>query len=229
VEVTVDREGESLNFTLTRKIIHTPVATGRMLEGNVGLVTIRNFNSKCADESIKAVKKLCNEGAQAIIFDVRNNPGGYQAELVALLDYLLPEGKLFRSVDYTGKEETDWSDEACLDIPMAVLVNGESYSAAEFFAAALDEYDWATVVGQQTCGKGYFQVTYQFSDGSVVGLSIGKYFTPIKGISLAEVGGLTPDVVVDVDDKTAALIYSGLLEPEEDPQIQAALEALKNP
>lgn len=229
VEVTVDREGESLNFTLTRKIIHTPVATGRMLEGNVGLVTIRNFNSKCADESIKAVKKLCNEGAQAIIFDVRNNPGGYQAELVALLDYLLPEGKLFRSVDYTGKEETDWSDEACLDIPMAVLVNGESYSAAEFFAAALDEYDWATVVGQQTCGKGYFQVTYQFSDGSAVGLSIGKYFTPIKGISLAEVGGLTPDVVVEVDDKTAALIYSGLLEPEEDPQIQAALEALKNP
>ena len=228
VDVTVDRAGETLQFTLTRKVIHTPVATGRMLEGNVGLVTIRNFNSKCADESIKAVKKLCNEGAQAIIFDVRNNPGGYQTELVELLDYLLPEGKLFCSVDYTGKEETDWSDEACLEIPMAVLVNGESYSAAEFFAAALEEYDWATVVGQQTCGKGYFQVTYQFSDGSAVGLSIGKYFTP-KGVSLAEVGGLTPDVVVEVDEQTAALIYSGLLEPEEDPQIQAALEALKNP
>jgi len=229
VSVAVLRNGEKLTFTLTRKTIQTPVATAQMLEGNVGLVTIRNFNNKCADESINAVKKLLNQGAEAIIFDVRNNPGGYQAELVKLLDYLLPEGKLFCSVDYTGKESTDWSDAACLEIPMAVLVNGESYSAAEFFAAALDEYDWATVVGEQTCGKGYFQVTYQFNDGSAVGLSIGKYFTPIKGVSLAETGGLTPEIEVDVDDRTAALIYSGLLEPEEDPQIQAALQALQNP
>ena len=72
-----------------------------------------------------------------MIFDVRNNPGGYAKELVKVLDYLLPEGELFRTVDYAGKEKVDYSDADCLDIPMAVLVNGDSYSAAEFFAAAL--------------------------------------------------------------------------------------------
>ena len=113
-----------------------------------------------------------------------------------------------------------------LYIPMVVLINSGSYSAAEFFAAALEEYDWAVVVGEQTCGKGYFQNTIRLNDGSAVGLSVGKYFTP-KGVSLAEVGGLTPEVLVPVDEQTAALIYGDMLAPEEDPQIQAALEALK--
>ena len=111
-------------------------------------------------------------------------------------------------------------------MPMAVIVNGQSYSAAEFFAAALEEYDWAVVVGEQTSGKGYFQNTFQLNDGSAVGLSVGKYYTP-KGVSLAEVGGLKPEVGVSVDQQTAAMIYAGLLDPEKDPQIQAAVEALK--
>ena len=109
---------------------------------------------------------------------------------------------------------------------MAVLVNGGSYSAAEFFAAALREYDWATVVGTQTCGKGYFQNVYPLNDGSAVAISTGKYYTP-KGVSLAEVGGLTPDVVVKVDDETAKAIQAGTLDPMEDPQILAAIKALK--
>ena len=108
---------------------------------------------------------------------------------------------------------------------MAVLVNGESYSAAEFFASALEEYDAAITVGQQTCGKGYFQTTIELSDGSAVGLSVGKYYTP-KGVCLADVGGLTPAVLVEVDEETAAAIYAQTLEPEADPQIQAALAAL---
>ena len=108
---------------------------------------------------------------------------------------------------------------------MAVLVNGDSYSAAEFFAAALSEYGVADVVGEKTCGKGYFQNTLRLSDGSAVGLSVGKYFTP-KGVSLAGVG-ITPDVVVPVDEETADAIYYGQLEPEDDPQIQAALELLE--
>ena len=107
---------------------------------------------------------------------------------------------------------------------MAVLVNGNSYSAAEFFAAALSEYEWAEVVGEKTTGKGYYQVTYQFSDGSAVGLSVGKYYTP-KGVSLAGVG-ITPDVVVPVDQETANAIYAQTLEPEKDPQIQAAVKKL---
>ena len=116
------------------------------------------------------------------------------------------------------------SDADCLDVPMAVLVNGSSYSAAEFFAAALREYDRAVIIGEQTCGKGYFQNTFRLKDGSAVGLSVGKYYTP-KGVSLAGVG-ITPDVVREVDDETAAQIYAGTLDPAEDPQIQAAVEAL---
>ena len=110
---------------------------------------------------------------------------------------------------------------------MAVLVNGESYSAAEFFAAALREYDAAVIVGEKTCGKGYFQVTYELKDGSAVGLSIGKYTTPNE-VSLAGVG-IEPDITVEVDEETDYQVYAGLLNPEEDPQIQAAVNALKNP
>ena len=122
-------------------------------------------------------------------------------------------------------KDTDTSDEKCLQMPMAVLVNGNSYSAAEFFAAALDEYDWATVVGQPTTGKGNFQYTFELPDGSGVGLSVGKYYTP-NGVCLADVGGLTPEILVELDEETAAAIYAGTLEPENDPQIQAALAAL---
>ena len=147
-------------------------------------------------------------------------------ELTKLLDYLLPEGVIFRSVDYTGKEDIQHSDADCLQMPMAVLVNGESYSAAEFFAAALEEYDWAVTAGTQTCGKGYFQTTYRLSDGSAVGLSVGKYYTP-EGISLAETGGLTPQIITEVDERTEALIYAKTIQPENDPQLQAAIEALQ--
>jgi carboxyl-terminal processing protease len=108
---------------------------------------------------------------------------------------------------------------------MAVLVNGSSYSAAEFFAAALQGYKWATVVGEKTSGKGYFQVVYQLSDGSAVGVSIGKYFTP-WGVSLEGVG-ITPDVPVEVTQEQASGIYAGTLNPMEDPQILAAIKALK--
>ena len=126
VSVTVLREGASLDFTLTRKQIQTVVARGEMLPGDIGLVTIKNFNDRCRDEAVAAIEELLDRGAQALIFDVRNNGGGYKDEMVALLDYLLPEGPLFRSVDYTGKEAVDSSDEKCLELPMAVLVNGGS-------------------------------------------------------------------------------------------------------
>lgn len=224
VLLTICRAGETFDLSVERRTMETAVAMGLMLENNVGLVTIYNFDSRCASESIAAIEDLIKQGAQSLIFDVRNNPGGYKDELVKLLDYLLPEGPLFRSEDYKGNVLVDESDEKCLEMPMAVLVNEGSYSAAEFFAAALSEYEWATVVGTQTCGKGYFQVTYRLSDGSAVGLSIGKYTTP-KGISLQNVG-IIPDLVIDVDPETDYKIYAGTLALDEDPQIQAAMQAL---
>lgn len=226
VTVTVRRGEEELTFTMERRQIKVIVATGRLLEGNVGLVTIENFDERCAEETIAVIESLLEQGATSLLFDVRYNPGGYKRELVKVLDYLLPEGPLFRSRYYDGAEIVDSSDAKCLDVPMAVLVNGSSYSAAEFFAAAIREYEAGFVVGTQTCGKGYFQNTMELPDGSAVGLSVGKYTTP-NGVCLADVGGLTPDVVVEVDDETAAKIYAGTLEPENDPQIQAALDKLK--
>lgn len=225
VELTLDRAGESKTVTVERRAIQTVVAAGQMLPENVGLVTIENFDKRCAEESIAAIDGLIAQGAQALVLDVRNNPGGYVSELVELLDHLLPEGDLFRSVYYDGRENVETSDEKCISIPIAVLVNGESYSAAEFFAAAIREYEAGFVVGSQTCGKGYFQITYKLKDGSAVGLSVGKYFTP-KGISLAEAGGITPDLVVEVDEETFSAIYAGTVEPMEDPQIVAAWERL---
>lgn len=224
VSLTVLRQGTHETVSVQRKKVQTPVATFEMLPDNIGLVTIENFDERCAEESIEAIETLLENGAEKLIFDVRNNPGGFASELVELLDYLLPEGDLFRTVRYDGKEHVDKSDADCLDIPMAVLVNSSSYSAAEFFGAALREYEAAVVVGEQTVGKGYFQTTYRLSDGSAVALSIGKYFTP-KGVSLAE-QGVTPDVVVPVEDSVAADIYYGLLTPDQDPQIQAAVKAL---
>lgn len=227
VQLAVWREGVTKDVSVTRMEVRTPVATAAMLDGGVGMITIANFDSRCAEETIAAIEQLLDQGARYLIFDVRFNPGGYASELVKVLDYLLPEGELFRTVDYAGREEVDTSDVDCLEgIPMAVLVNGESYSAAEFFAAALREYDAAVVIGERTVGKGYFQRTYELNDGSAVGLSVGKYFTP-KGVSLAEEGGIVPDVEVSVDDETAAAIYAGIQDPATDPQIQAAIEELK--
>lgn len=224
VDIGVRRGEQERTFTVTRRQILTPVATGTLLEQNVGLVTIANFNEHCAEQSIAAIEDLMKQGADKLIFDVRFNPGGYARELVELLDYILPEGPIFRTEDYQGNQNVDNSDARCLELPMAVLVNGSSYSAAEFFAVALSEYEVAAVVGEQTCGKGYFQNVYTLKDGSAVGLSIGKYYTP-KGRNLAEVG-ITPDVQVPVDEETAAAIYAGTLPPAEDPQILAAISAL---
>lgn len=226
VDLTVKRGEEKITFTVMRRMIKTPVATGQLLEGDVGYIVIENFNANCSSEAIAAIEDVIKQGAKYLVFDVRNNGGGYAREMNALLDYLLPEGDLFKTEDYTGATSVEKSDADCLQMPMAVLVNENSYSAAEFFAVALWEYEWAKVAGVQTSGKGYFQVTYQLNDGSAVALSIGKYYTP-KGNSLQGVG-ITPEIYVEVDDETAAKIYAGTIKPEEDPQLQAAIQALKN-
>ena len=224
VSLTVMRQGEHQTLAVERRRIESAVATGQMLADGIGLVKISNFDERCASESIAVIQKLQQEGAKKIIFDVRNNPGGYAEELVKLLDYLLPEGDLFRSVSYDGTEKVDTSDADCLDMPMAVLINGSSYSAAEFFAAALQEYQAATIVGEPTVGKGVYQTTISLGDGSAVALSTGKYFTP-KGNSLTDVG-VTPDVRVDADEETAEKIYYGTLGYADDLQIQAAIQVL---
>lgn len=224
VSLEITRDSEVLRVQVTRMQILTEVVSYEMLENSIGLIAISNFDARCADETIAAIEALREQGAQALIFDVRNNPGGYATELVKVLDYLLPEGNLFRTLDYAGRETVDKSDASFLDMPIAVVCNEDSYSAAEFFPAAIQEYDAGTIVGMPTCGKGYFQYTYELSDGSAVGLSAGKYFTP-SGKSLIGTG-IQPDVVVEVDDETRAKIAYGTLDAKDDPQIQAAVDIL---
>ena len=224
VALTILRGGERLTLTVERRSIETAVATYEMLDDQIGYVKIANFDTRCFDETSAAIDALLADGAQALIFDVRNNGGGYKDELVKILDRLLPEGILFQSEDYSGTKQTDRSDAACIELPMAVLVNQDSYSAAEFFAAALQEYDWATVVGTKTCGKGNFQTGFQLSDGSLLNISIGKYYTP-QGRSLTDTG-VTPDVIVELSEENSAKLSYGRLEKADDAQLQAAIREI---
>lgn len=225
VVLTMGRNGQEMDFTVTRKRLEVPVAIYEMLPSGYGLITIENFETRAAEETLEAVDALMEQGAKGLIFDVRFNPGGYTNELVEILDYLLPEGPLFRKESYDGETSVDYSDANCIELPMVVLTNGSSYSAAEFFAAALQEYDAAVVVGEKTCGKGYYQNTFQLADGSAAAISTGKYFTP-NGKSLIDVG-VTPDVLVELDEESTKALERGTLEREKDLQLQAAVAALE--
>ena len=225
VQLQLRRGEETITLSPYRRAIQVAVTTGTMLEGNVGLVQIANFDDRCKTETIAVIEELIGQGAKALIFDVRYNPGGYTREMVGLLDYLLPEVVVFRSQDRDGNETLKHSDANCLDMPMAVLLNADSYSAAELFAVGLQEYDAAIVVGEPSMGKCHYQYTYELFDGSAVLLSAGSYTSP-KGVNLEGVG-VTPDVVVPVDEEMYWQIYAGYVTPQEDPQIQAALNALK--
>ena len=224
VSITVLRSGEGITMSMTRKRMETTVASSKLLNEHVGLVTIQNFDERCADETIAAIKALLNQGADMLLFDVRNNPGGYVDELTKVLDYLLPEGNLIRTVGTDGSDETVTSDADCVKVPMAVLVNENTYSAAELFAVDLSEYGVARIFGQKTSGKGFFQQVFQFSDGSAAGISVGRYYTS-QGNNLEGIG-LTPDEEIKLDDESEALLYNGMLEPENDAQLQAALSYL---
>ena len=218
------RGGESYTCDVERRAIVTPVAEYELLEGNIAYIRIYNFDHHCAEQTIACLEQALADGAEALLFDVRFNGGGLKDEMVQVLDYLLPEGELFRSVDYAGQEDVDYSDESHVDLPMAVLVNEDSYSAAEFFAAALQEYGVGQVIGVQTSGKGNFQYTFDLSDGSAVAISSGHYVTP-SGKSLTDVG-ITPDVVMDLSLEDYEALFYGTLEQADDEQLQAALQTL---
>ena len=215
--------GEERTVSVTRGRVEEHPVSYALLADGTGLITIQNFNSRCADEAIAAVDALREQGAERLVFDVRNNGGGFLDELTRLLDYLLPEGPIFRSQTKAGRETVVSSDAGCVEMPMAVLVNENTYSAAELFAAELQEWDWGEVVGVQTFGKGFSQQTFPLLNGGVVNLSTAKYFTG-QGNCLIGVG-LTPDRVVELDEEQAAKLRARILDPAEDPQLQAAIAA----
>lgn len=215
--------GEERTVSVTRGRVEEHPVSYALLADGTGLITIQNFNSRCSDEAIAAVDDLREQGAERLVFDVRNNGGGFLDELTRLLDYLLPEGPIFRSQTKAGRETVVSSDAGCVEMPMAVLVNENTYSAAELFAAELQEWDWGEVVGVQTFGKGFSQQTFPLLNGGAVNLSTAKYFTG-QGNCLIGVG-LTPDRVVELDEEQAAKLRARILDPAEDPQLQAAIAA----
>lgn len=210
-----DSAGKSQTVTLDCTVIYTDPVTYKLMDNGVGYIQIRNFETGGGSRAVQAVDKLLDLGAKSLVFDLRDNPGGLLSELITILDHLLPQGDLFVSVDGNGKETVTQSDSVCVKVPMTVIVNGNTYSAAEFFAAALQEYDWATIVGQNTTGKGRSQTTIALPDGSAVHISSRKYLTPNR-VDLSEQGGLVPDIVV-----------APAADSEVDVQLEAAIAALR--
>ena len=207
-----DAQGEERELTLTLALIESDPVESRMLEGQLGYVRLENFYHKSAQRVREATDELAAQGARGLIFDVRQNPGGYVSELTDILDYLLPEGPIFTDISKNGKTVVTESDEGCVELPMVVLVDQNSYSAAEIFAAQLQESAGAGLVGQVTSGKGYYQVTYRLLNGGALGISIGRYGTG-SGRSLIGTG-LTPDVLEDDWDaqlEQAAALLEGRL------------------
>ncbi len=209
-----DAQGASRQVTVTRAQLQANPVSYEMLEDGIGYVALSNFYSGSAETVEAAVEDLLSQGATSLIFDMRDNPGGYLSELLDLLDYLLPEGDIFQSGDSSGPTKVTTSDEDCVDLPMAVLVNGNTYSAAELFAAQLQESVGATIVGEATYGKGYSQQVFELLGGRALNLSTKTYYTG-SGVSLIGTG-VTLDVEVILDE-----------DAQEDNQLAAAVAALE--
>ena len=205
-------DGDTRTVEVERAGIETDPVESGMLAGDVGYVALANFYDNSAQRLEEAVEALMDQGARALVFDMRDNGGGYLHELTDMLDFLLPEGPVFISRDRAGNESVTTSDASCVDLPMAVLVNANTYSAAEFFAAELQERGAAVVVGEPTSGKGYSQQTFTLPYGGAVNISTADYFTG-EGTSLIGTG-------LTLDQE----IYQT---KEGDAQLEAALELLK--
>lgn len=223
VNVTMSRNGETTEKTLTCQEVVKQYIFSELLEGNVGYIRITEFSSGAQDGFLAAVENLISSGADSFVFDVRNNPGGDLNVLISILDRILDKKDLFIEEYQNGQRYTFTSDETGLSYPMAVLCNQHSYSAAEYFAAVLQEYDVATVVGEATTGKGYGQSTIELSDGSAMVLSVIRYYTP-EGRSLKE-SGVIPDQEVTLAEDQMALV--GRMDPTEDAQLAAAVAVVQ--
>ena len=218
-------DGTERTVEVAREKLETNPVEYEMLDGNVGYIQIKNFYRRSADGMKAAVDDLVGQGAVSLVFDMRNNGGGYLDELTEMLDYLLPEGPIFRSRDRAGNEQVTNSDAHCIDLPMATLVNKSTYSAAEFFGAELQEWGVGVIVGEETTGKGYSQQTYPLPGGGGLGISTGAYFTG-QGTSLIGTG-VTLDQECVLTDEENALLKAGKLPRGDDAPLQAAIKLLE--
>lgn len=220
---------ESVSFSIERGYVTEQTVMSRVyaLDDTVGIVKITSFDRATPEQFTSAVETLLAGGCTRLVLDVRNNPGGELTAICSILDYLLPEGPVIRTIDREGNEEVLYvSDESELDVPMVVLVNGSTASAGELFCSALQDYQKATILGTLTYGKGCMQTLRRLSDGS--GLSITyRYYCPPFSENYDGIG-VQPDVVVEPE---GAMLEKNIfkLSDEEDNQLTAAVEILNTP
>ena len=223
VVLVIGRDGQEKEYTVTRDIVTTPSVAHTMLEGGIGYVAISDFSSGTADEFNEAIEDLNKQGMKAVIFDLRTNPGGLVDSVTEILDTILPRGVTVYLLDKDGKRKDYSSDEKHrMEIPIAVLTSSQTASAAEIFAGAIRDFEYGTLIGQKTYGKGIVQRTIPLTDGSAVKLTVERYYTPSGECIHGE--GITPDIELEYD-------YSGDPKAEEydylaDNQIAKAIEVL---
>ncbi len=219
-KITVQRGTEQLNFEIVRKE-YTAVSVQSKMLGNIGYIKITDFADNTPEQFASAIETLTKQGAKGLIFDLRNNGGGTLTSVEQMLDKILPEGVIV-SAEYKNGEKTDLftSDAECVDLPMAVITNGNTASAAELFSAAVRDMNKGALIGEKTYGKGVMQQTYNLSDGSALRLTIAKFYPP-SGVNFDGVG-LTPDIAVSLTEEESKYFYK--LEPETDSQVKAALD-----
>ena len=222
VRVEVSRDGEALAFTLTRGDVNINYVEYSILEGEVGYLSIYQFTGDDVSGVEEALSAFRQAGVTALVVDVRSNPGGLLDDVVKICDMLLPEGLIVYTEDRSGAREEYYADGEYWNVPMAVLVNGDSASASEIFAAAVQDTGRGVVVGEVTYGKGVVQTLYSFPEGDGVQLTTAVYYTP-SGRSIHG-QGVTPDIEVSLA-ADASVVYHAP-DAQTDAQLQAALEAL---
>ncbi len=200
VTLTVKRGDTVSDYKVTRKTFDIVTVEGKMLEDNIGYISISQFNGKTYEQFQEKLDSLLSDGAKGLVFDVRNNGGGLVYSVEDCLDPLLPEGEIAVAIYRDEKSETIVeSDKKELDIPMTVLINGGSASGAELFAASLRDFKDAPLIGTKSYGKGVMQDTFTLSDKSTVVLTVAKYKTT-KSDCYHKVG-LIPDIEIEPDNE----------------------------
>ena len=190
-----------------------------MLEDNLGYIAVSEFDSVTYDQYQQALEDLQNQGMQGLIVDLRNNPGGNLSTVCDMLDLMLPEGLIVYTEDKDGnRQEMTSDDEHQFNLPMTVLMNGNSASASEIYAGAIQDYGLGKIVGTQSYGKGVVQQIFDLKDGTCVKLTIAEYFTPNGRNINGE--GITPDVEVEYEKDEN--------NPDADNQLEKAMEILKS-
>lgn len=199
VTLTIRRDDETFDVDVTRAKVEVETVSYEMKENKIGYIAVTQFDGVTTEQFAAAMKDLIKQGMTGLIVDIRNNPGGRLDVVKEMLDSLLPEGIIVYTEDKNGQKTYYNSDESSiLDVPMAILVNGNSASASEIFSGAMQDYKLAQIIGTQTFGKGIVQTIIPFEDGSAIKMTVEKYYTP-NGTNIHGIG-ITPDQVVELDE-----------------------------